>query len=381
MATTITHLKVFIASPSDLNEERNVVKQVVNELNIIYPNHYGIFLDILTWEENTYPAFGEDGQDVINKQIPEYDIFIGMMWSRFGTPTKRFSSGTKEEFERAYLKYQSNSNEVFILFYFKDEPIAPSDLDIHQITEVLKFKQELISKGGLLKTFKSVDDFAALLRVNLAQVIGSYLQNLQLIENEKTSFNDNDLEDELGMYEHIDMGANTMSEFSSILNNITNYTNELSDKMTVTTAEMQALSSKPEIIQEGEGRRLIDKLSSHLLYYADRVKLEIPILNTLFEETISHLTQSIVLLKSINPDIMQNDNITKLKEDLSSFKEKITNGITEVDGFKDIINSFPSLTTNLSRAKKQTIKVLKDLVIEFNSEVNLVNQLFLSFEN
>ncbi|PYL26201.1 MAG: hypothetical protein DMF37_02915 [Verrucomicrobia bacterium] len=44
---------------------------------------------------------GADAQDVINHQLAEYDIFLGIMSCRFGSPTKRAHSGTEEEFNRA----------------------------------------------------------------------------------------------------------------------------------------------------------------------------------------------------------------------------------------------------------------------------------------
>ena len=51
------------------------------------------------WEKDVFPAFGEDSQDVINKQIgTDYNIFVGIMWKKFGTPTSRAESGTEEEF-------------------------------------------------------------------------------------------------------------------------------------------------------------------------------------------------------------------------------------------------------------------------------------------
>ncbi|MYD31374.1 MAG: DUF4062 domain-containing protein, partial [Nitrospira sp. SB0661_bin_20] len=64
-------------------------------------------MDVVRWETRTTPGFGKDPQDVINKQISDaYDIFIGIMWTRFGTPTPRAGSGTEEEFLRAYDRYK-----------------------------------------------------------------------------------------------------------------------------------------------------------------------------------------------------------------------------------------------------------------------------------
>ena len=44
-------------------------------------------------------GLGIDAQDVINRQLGEYDIFLGIMNTRFGSPTHRADSGTEEEFD------------------------------------------------------------------------------------------------------------------------------------------------------------------------------------------------------------------------------------------------------------------------------------------
>ena len=67
-------------------------------------------------------------QGIINKQIGEYDIFIGMMWKRFGTPTGKAGSGTEEEFRLAY-EYWETTKSVMILFYFCQAPFMPRVCD------------------------------------------------------------------------------------------------------------------------------------------------------------------------------------------------------------------------------------------------------------
>jgi hypothetical protein len=64
---------------------------------------------------------------VVNRQlpIPEYDIFIGIIWRRFGAPTKRAGSGTEEEFRIAYESWKRNREPREILFYFCQAPVSP----------------------------------------------------------------------------------------------------------------------------------------------------------------------------------------------------------------------------------------------------------------
>src|SRR5215207_5556058 len=98
MPTQITNLKVFVASPSDVIDERIILEQVTNELNKLIGAGLGVRLELVKWETDSYPGLGDDAQAVINEQIgDDYDIFIGILWTRFGTPTTRDKSGTAEE--------------------------------------------------------------------------------------------------------------------------------------------------------------------------------------------------------------------------------------------------------------------------------------------
>jgi len=102
----IQQLRVFVASPGDVQAERARIEKAIREVNLSAPKEANIELELVRWETHAYPNFGKDAQAVINEQIgTEYDIFIGILWSRLGTPTPRFASGTLEEFYAAYEKW------------------------------------------------------------------------------------------------------------------------------------------------------------------------------------------------------------------------------------------------------------------------------------
>ena len=143
-------LSVFVASPGDVEAERGKLEDVIRELNHTWSRELGIRLDLVRWETHAYPSFGIDAQDVINEQIPDdYDLFVGIMWCRYGTPTGRAGSGTVEEFERAKARYDADKNSVQLMVYFKDEPIPPSQLDPAQLAKVNAFRASLGDQGGL----------------------------------------------------------------------------------------------------------------------------------------------------------------------------------------------------------------------------------------
>ena len=80
MPQTISLYKLFLASPSDVKEERLIVENVINEFNNTYSSQLNARIELCSWEKSSYPSVGEYPQAVINFQIgDEYDIFLVCM--------------------------------------------------------------------------------------------------------------------------------------------------------------------------------------------------------------------------------------------------------------------------------------------------------------
>jgi hypothetical protein len=168
MAKTEQTLSIFLASPSDVAVERDLVDGVVSEWNSLWSDELGVHLKLIRWETHAYPAIGIDGQDVINNQIgDEYDFFLGIMWKRFGTPTNRADSGTAEEFERALSRYRKNGHPQ-LMFYFKKVE-SNADADVAQLQAVLQFRGKLEKEGLLHWPFSAPEQFSQLVRVHLTR--------------------------------------------------------------------------------------------------------------------------------------------------------------------------------------------------------------------
>jgi hypothetical protein len=169
--------KCFIASPSDTQSERNVCDKVFSEINKTLGEYLNFRIESKKWEDDARPAFGTDGQAVINEQLlNDYQLFIGIMWNKFGTPTPRAGSGTEEEFNHAYRKH-SNKDGIEILFYFNDEAINANQLDLKQVKKVRDFKEKVSSLGGLYSSYTGFTDFEVKLKKHLSDYFLKTLQN------------------------------------------------------------------------------------------------------------------------------------------------------------------------------------------------------------
>ena len=170
--------RIFNASPGDVAEERKALAEiVVPELRRILSalatlgNGQDIELEAIRWETHTWPDVGADPQDVINKQLSAFDIFVGIMWKRFGTPTKRAGSGTGEEFQRAYDIYKKH-HVPRIMFYFRTTPFYPDSADeIQQFNKVFEFKERLEELGVRYWEYNSPIDFERFVREHLIRQI------------------------------------------------------------------------------------------------------------------------------------------------------------------------------------------------------------------
>lgn len=168
-----TIVRVFVASPGDVAFERNALGKLVAEinqtLNAVAPER-GVRLELVRWETHAIPEAGRP-QGVINRQIGKYDIFVGIMWRRFGTATTEAGSGTEEEFDRAYKDFQ-DSGRPHIMFYFCQAPAAPPKAaeEVAQLGRVVAFRDKL-SQLALVWEYEQHSDFADTVRPHLLQAV------------------------------------------------------------------------------------------------------------------------------------------------------------------------------------------------------------------
>jgi hypothetical protein len=265
-------VQLFVASPSDVTAEREQLEALVAEMNKVWRKSLGVFCELLRWETDVHPAFGSEQQAVINAQIgDEYDIFIGILWNRFGTRTACADSGTMEEFERAYLRRQKDGKPE-IMVYFKDAPISPSKIDPTELLKVQKFKDSVSKRGGVYATFNDMDSFSSLLRVHLSAIVQ------QIVDQQSTSLTQphpqiliddaalSEPEEDLGYLDFMDQFESAMPELLTVLEEIGAATNKIGKDIAARTDEMLKAKNNPR-----EVRKLIRSASDDMKAYADKL--------------------------------------------------------------------------------------------------------------
>jgi tetratricopeptide (TPR) repeat protein len=169
----LERVRVFVASPGDVAAERDHVKAVADELNRGMAAQAGFVLEVVRWETHAHPDMGRAEQLILD-QIGQYDLFVGIMWRRFGTPTGVAGSGTEEEFDHA-LRAWRQSGHPRLLCYFSRAPSEPPET-VEEATQLLKVTQfrSQVENQGLTWRYRSDAEFKDLLREHLQRILWEF---------------------------------------------------------------------------------------------------------------------------------------------------------------------------------------------------------------
>ncbi len=144
---------VMIASPGDVASERSIIRDVIYEWNAVHSNSRKIVLLPIGWESHSSPEMGSSPQEIINNQILERcDLLVGVFWTRIGTVTNEYVSGTVEEIEK-HIKSDRPA-----MLYFSSQPVAMDTVDLEQVAKLKEFKDACRGRG-LYESYDSHSDF------------------------------------------------------------------------------------------------------------------------------------------------------------------------------------------------------------------------------
>jgi len=163
MAYPAKVFKIMIASPGDVEKERQIARDVIHEWNAVNSEHRRIVLLPIGWETHSVPEMGERPQEIINRQIlRDCDMLIAAFWTRLGTPTGTSKSGTVEEIEEHIAAGKPT------MIYFSSQPVTLESVDSDQYQRLRDFR-DTCEKRGLIEKYESLSEFRAKLTRQLSQ--------------------------------------------------------------------------------------------------------------------------------------------------------------------------------------------------------------------
>ncbi|MEI7694425.1 MAG: SUMF1/EgtB/PvdO family nonheme iron enzyme [Chlorobium sp.] len=160
--TGYSKIKILIASPGDVAEERAIAKEVIKDWNTCHSDEYRLMLEAVLWESHGTPEMGDRVQGILNKQIVDQcDCAIGIFWTRIGTATGVAPGGAVEEIER--LREMGKP----VMMYFSDAPMPRKMVDLEQLKKLDDYRESLLSQG-LVWQYETVVEFHKELSNHLA---------------------------------------------------------------------------------------------------------------------------------------------------------------------------------------------------------------------
>lgn len=153
MSYEATVFTVMIASPGDVASERAIIREALSEWNAVHAPSRKIVLLPAGWESHSSPEMGKSAQSIINEQVlDKCDLLVGVFWTRIGSRTDDYASGTVEEIERHIAAGKP------AMLYFSEQPARLDSVDNDQYKALQRFK-ESCKERGLYQTYDSHSQF------------------------------------------------------------------------------------------------------------------------------------------------------------------------------------------------------------------------------
>jgi hypothetical protein len=183
MGSQKEHKKVFIAYIADVGEEVKALEKAIDDLNKEFDRTQFQF-DRKTWLDAT-SGLGRPQERINEELVRECDIFIGVIWKKWGTSTGEYSCGFEEEFNIVLERWrQTQIPEVWIYIKNVDEA-ALLEEEQGGYQKVKKYIEK-IKNVGLYKPFNEKESLVADARNQLTKYLLGLIQPKLESKDEKS---------------------------------------------------------------------------------------------------------------------------------------------------------------------------------------------------
>jgi hypothetical protein len=379
---TVTSITVFLASPGDVESERDIISKSILEWNTLNSRQRQVYFDLLRWETSVSAGFSSDGQAVVNEQIGDaYDVLIAIFWSRLGTATPRAASGTIEENERALGRYQAGEN-IELAFFFKDAPLNFRQADLVQLQAVKSFESQVQQAGAFSKMFKDEDALkfeVSLLLGKIARKYDKAASDVSGLDSKKPEISGSSSSVQSDIEED-DVGFYDMPE------RLTKHTSAATKSLSDMNENLMAMSlSVGEIVEElSEIRKLRPIAPSEAKHYAERVACGMDEYSAYLEANLSEFAEQQALMATdirrlidLSYDFAPahgTTELTTLDNTLEVMISGMSGNITKTSSFLKTIIGLQRTTSLFNKARRRLVSNLNGLISAMTSSRNLVIQ-------
>lgn len=170
MAEGTRTFRCLIISPGDVPHEREFAEMGIRRWNETEGDRLGLRIDPLRWERHGVPDAGTEAQQVLNRQlVNKADFGIAMFWTRLGTPTGSYPSGSAEE-----IALLSGSGRRVMVYIRNSSP--PANHDVDQRKRLEEYLRAEIKPKMLVVEFDEPSKVENLIRDHIGTVVSDLVR-------------------------------------------------------------------------------------------------------------------------------------------------------------------------------------------------------------
>jgi hypothetical protein len=262
------------------------------------------------------------------------------------------------------------------MFYFKNEPLPPSQIDPEQLRQVQRFRTDLANLGSLYWNFNTVEEFQNLVRVHLSRVVqdwahasvGTLPTAPPAEEPAKRDVQPSaqaalDQEEE-GLLDLVDQANDAFAKLTEVTGRMTAAVEEIGEKMVQRTKEIEDLHPELGSYDVKAAKRIAARAAADLNEYVARTEVDIPIFAEAFATAIGSLGRAASI--SMEFDRRDTEDLEDLLGNAQSLRQVMTQSSAQLHSFRDSIAGMPRVTSALNRAKRAALSTMDSLLREFD---------------
>ena len=167
-------IKIFIASSSELKEDRDLFRKFIGQENDRL-HEKGIYLEIVQWENFLDAISNTRLQDEYNNAIRGCDIVLCLFFTKVG-------KYTAEEFDTAYQVFKDKGKPI-IWPFFKNAQINTGSIT-DEINTLLAFKKKIGDLGHFYTEYTNIDNLINKYRTQLDRFLPQFEEGLESVNTE-----------------------------------------------------------------------------------------------------------------------------------------------------------------------------------------------------
>lgn len=161
MAFTATVIRILLASPMDVEEERENIHAFINEWNVTHTLSEKVVLWPVNWDSLVaQDTTGDLSDENSSRIIDDCDILIGIFWTHTDQKAGAKKSLLIDKMEK-FIKTGKPS-----LLYFSTQPISPDKINPDQYAILRGFK-EMAQKHDTVFQYRSSDELMEMVSTHL----------------------------------------------------------------------------------------------------------------------------------------------------------------------------------------------------------------------